>query len=131
MGAGAAVTSDKATIVARNLERVLGRPLAGLERRRMVSAAFASYARYYVESFRLPSLSASEVDGRFAYEGFGELDRAIAEQRGVILALPHLGTWEWAAFWLPLIPDMQVTGIVEPLEPPEPVGGVRHSTVPL
>jgi lauroyl/myristoyl acyltransferase len=29
------------------------------------------------------------------------------------------GTWEWAAFWVALVPKHKVTAIVEPLEPPE------------
>jgi lauroyl/myristoyl acyltransferase len=38
---------------------------------------------------------------------------------GPVLALPHLGGWEWAAFWLALIPGYQVTAVAEALEPPE------------
>ena len=38
---------------------------------------------------------------------------------GPILVMPHLGTWEWAAWWLALVPGMKVTAVVEPLEPPE------------
>ena len=118
-GVGASATGDKRTIVARNLERVLGRHLGRAESRRRVAATFEWYARYYVESFRLPELSAREIDRGFAYEGFGEIDRAVAEGRGPILVLPHLGTWEWAAWWLALEPGMNVTAVVEPLEPPE------------
>jgi KDO2-lipid IV(A) lauroyltransferase len=118
-GVGSSATGDKRTIVARNLERVLGRHLGRAESRRRVAATFEWYARYYVESFRLPELSAREIDRGFAYEGFGEIDRAVAEGRGPILVLPHLGTWEWAAWWLALEPGMNVTAVVEPLEPPE------------
>ncbi len=119
VGSAAATTGDRRTIVARNLERVLGRPLGAVEKRRRVAATFEWYARYYAESFRLPDLSAAEIDRGFSVEGFGELDRAVAEGRGPILVLPHLGTWEWAAWWLALEPKMSVTAVVEPLEPPE------------
>ena len=36
-----------------------------------------------------------------------------------MLVLPHLGGWEWAAFWLTKIHGFSVTAVVEPLEPPE------------
>lgn len=84
-----------------------------------MAEVFRWYARYYHESFRLPDLSASEIDREFGYEGFGQIEAACASGQGPILALPHLGTWEWAAFWLALVPEYKVTAIVEPLEPPE------------
>jgi KDO2-lipid IV(A) lauroyltransferase len=106
-------------MVARNLSRVLGRELSGIEERRRVAEVFEWYARYYHESFRLPELSAARIDREFGYEGFGQVEAACASGQGPILALPHLGTWEWAAFWLALVPGYRVTAIVEPLEPPE------------
>ena len=33
--------------------------------------------------------------------------------------LPHLGGWEWAAFWLASIEDIPITAVVESIEPPE------------
>ena len=39
--------------------------------------------------------------------------------RGVILALPHLGGWEWAGFWLTAVRHVGVSVVVEPVEPPE------------
>ncbi len=119
IGAAASATGERRRIVARNLERVLGRELGPLEERRRVSATFEWYARYYVESFRLPEVEVGEIDRGFAYEGFGEIDAACRRGQGPILALPHLGTWEWAAWWLALVPEFKVTAIVEPLDPPE------------
>ena len=67
----------------------------------------------------LPSVPVSEVDRGFVFEGFGEIAAAVERGQGPILALPHLGTWEWAAWWLALVPEFKVTAVVEPLEPPE------------
>lgn len=119
LGNGAAVAPDRRRMVARNLARVHGRPLGRVEERRRVAEVFEWYARYYHESFRLPDLSAEEIDREFGYEGFGQVEAACASGQGPILALPHLGTWEWAAFWLALVPGYRVTAVVEPLEPPE------------
>ena len=119
VGASAAGAGRKRLIVARNLERVLGRTMPAPERRRRVAKTFEWYARYYAESFRLPSVPVAEIDQGFGYEGFGEIAAAVERGRGPILALPHLGTWEWAAWWLALTPKFKVTAVVEPLEPPE------------
>ena len=115
----AAVSSDKRLLVRRNLERALDRPMGRAEAARRVTAVFDWYARYYLESFKLPSLDAAVIDAGFGYEGFGAIERAVRSRTGPILVMPHLGTWEWAAWWLALIPKVKVTAVVEPLEPPE------------
>ena len=119
IGVGASAIAQRRRVVARNLARVEGRRLGPGEQRRRVARAFEWYARYYHESFRLPDLSAEKIDRGFGYEGFGQVEAACAKGQGPILALPHLGTWEWAAFWLTLVPGYKMTAIVEPLEPPE------------
>ncbi|MDG1409459.1 MAG: phosphatidylinositol mannoside acyltransferase [Acidimicrobiales bacterium] len=121
IGAGVGpVSGDKGKIVARNIERALGRPLSAAERRRKVNQTFEWYARYYVESFKLPSIPVEQLDHEFSYEGVDTIHAHCGEGKGgAILALPHLGTWEWAAFWLARVADVKVTAIVEPLDPPE------------
>lgn len=120
VGSASAVrTGQKQRVVARNLERVLGRTMPAAERRRRVAKTFEWYTRYYAESFRLPSVPIAEIDRGFGHEGFGEIAAAVQRGQGPILALPHLGTWEWAAWWLALVPEFKVTAVAEPLEPPE------------
>ena len=115
MTAGAA-----GTIVGRNLERVYGRPLGEVEKRRKIAETFEWYGRYYVESFRLPDIDLDELDRGFSYDGVTSIEAHCGPGKsGAILALPHLGTWEWAAFWLARVIDVKVTAIVEPLQPPE------------
>jgi len=114
------VSGDKGKIVARNIERALGRAMSAAERRRKVNQTFEWYARYYVESFKLPSIPVDQIDHEFSYEGVDAIHTHCGEGKdGAILALPHLGTWEWAAFWLARVADVKVTAIVEPLDPPE------------
>lgn len=84
-----------------------------------VPAGFASYLRYYIEAFRLPDRSRDEIDAGFRVEGYDNIERGLAEGRGVILALPHLGGWEWAGFWLTIVKGLRVSVVVEELEPPE------------
>ena len=117
--AAAAASGDKRLLVRRNLERALGRRMGRVESARRVTAVFDWYARYYLESFKLPSLDVSVIDEGFGYEGVDAIERAVRSGTGPILVMPHLGTWEWAAWWLALVPGMKVTAVVEPLEPPE------------
>jgi lauroyl/myristoyl acyltransferase len=113
-----AAGADGPRFAGRHMARVLGRPLADSERDAMVQDVYAGYARYWYDSFRLPSRGRAEIDARFSFEGFGWIDEACRRGIGPILALPHLGGWEWAAFWLALVPKLPVTAVVEPLEPP-------------
>ena len=93
--------------------------MGGREAQRRVVAAFDWYARYYLESFQLPGLDTAAIDAGFGYEGIDSIERAVRSGTGPILVMPHLGTWEWAAWWLALVPGLKVTAVVEPLEPPE------------
>jgi KDO2-lipid IV(A) lauroyltransferase len=103
----------------RNLRRALGAELHGRELRRLVDQTFSSYARYYIDSFRLPNLTREEVENGWTVEGYEHVQAAVDSGTGPILALPHLGGWEWAAFWLALVPKVRVTAVAEALEPPE------------
>jgi KDO2-lipid IV(A) lauroyltransferase len=115
----ARVAGDKRRIVERNLKRALGPELSGRELRRTIDEVYRSYARYYVESFRLPTLPPETIEREFTVDGYEHIDAAFEKGVGPILALPHLGGWEWAAFWLALVPKVRVTAVAEALEPPE------------
>ena len=56
--------------------------------------SFASYARYWAESLRLPGLGFAEIDAGMSWSGVGHLEAAMDAGRGAILAMPHLGGWE-------------------------------------
>lgn len=118
IGVGANIASrDKRHMIERHLRRA-NPALSGVSLRVAVQQAFDSYARYYVESFRLPSLSARTVDRSFSVEGFEHIDTALAAGKGVIFALPHLGGWEWAGRWM-TDKGYRLTVVVEALQPPE------------
>jgi lauroyl/myristoyl acyltransferase len=102
--------------VERNLRRV-DPTLSGARLRRLVDETFESYARYYEESFRLPGTSAADLDAGFRVDGFEHLEAAMATGNGAIMAMPHLGGWEWSGFWLTQVKGYPVTAVVEELEP--------------
>ena len=113
----AASLQNRRSIIAHHIKRV--RPdYSPAQVRRAVQGAFDSYARYYVESFRLPTLPAKVVDATFTLDGFHAVTDGLKLGNGVILALPHLGGWEWAGRWL-CDQGTKVTVVVEPLQPPE------------
>jgi lauroyl/myristoyl acyltransferase len=66
-----------------------------------VRAGLRSYARYWMEAFRLPSQSKEQFLAGFSIspEHYDWLKSAVADGRGVILALPHVGNWDAAAAW--------------------------------
>ena len=56
--------ASRRALMSRHLQRVHGPGLHGAALDRQVDDAFASYARYWAESLRLPALSAGHVDAR-------------------------------------------------------------------
>ena len=119
MGLGMAGTdAERRRMVERHLQRIHGGTLSAIALRREVQKAFDSYARYWVESFRLPELSPEQLDAGMSYQGIEHLDAALDGGKGVIMALPHLGGWDFGGAWL-ATQGYPITVVVEPLEPPE------------
>ena len=69
---------------------------------RMVRDALRSYARYWLEAFRLPSQNKQQFLQGFAMsdEHYDWLKTGMAEGTGVIMALPHLANWDAAGAWV-------------------------------
>jgi KDO2-lipid IV(A) lauroyltransferase len=118
-GIGANLTRpERRAMIERQLRRV-DPTLEGWRLRRAVQDAFDSYARYWIDTFRLPTLSAQVVAAGYTQEGYEEhILGGLSKGRGVILALPHVGGWEWAGRWLCDV-GHRVTVVVEQLDPPE------------
>lgn len=113
----ALVSAEKRRMADRHMARAV--PQASRARRRRLTAeVFDNYARYYLESFRLPTTSAAVVDRHMSIDGFSHLLAAREAGRGVIVALPHLGGWEWGGRWI-TDQGIPMTVVVEALEPPE------------
>jgi lauroyl/myristoyl acyltransferase len=118
MGFGASVANaERRAMIQRHLRRVNPK-VSSAVLRVQTQGAFDSYARYYVESFKLPTMSKRAVERGFTKEGYQHIVDGLAQGNGVILALPHLGGWEWAGRWM-ADQGHRLTVVVEPLEPPE------------
>lgn len=78
-----------------------------------------AYGRYWAEGAKLPAIAPREVTRRIRIvEGESHLRAAVATGRGVIVALPHIGSWEWGGAFLADI-GWPMTAVAERLEPPE------------
>jgi KDO2-lipid IV(A) lauroyltransferase len=103
-------------LVASHMGRVTG---LGQERARaLVPEVMANYGQYWAESLRLPHLAPSAVVAGVTTEGEEHVDAALEAGRGVIIAAPHLGGWEWGARYL-VARGVPVTVAVEELSPPD------------
>ncbi|WP_369830207.1 phosphatidylinositol mannoside acyltransferase [Mycobacterium sp. E1747] len=101
----------------KNLARVIGVAPAEVPDD-LMRASLASYARYWREAFRLPSMNLRALSGELdaAFRGAENLDSALAEGRGAICALPHSGNWDMAGVWFTQTRGTFIT-VAERLEP--------------
>ncbi|WP_156657980.1 phosphatidylinositol mannoside acyltransferase [Mycobacterium kyorinense] len=85
----------------KNLARVIGVAPADVPGA-LMRASLASYARYWREAFRLPSMDHQRLAQQLDDSVLGQqhLDAALAAGRGAVLALPHSGNWDMAGVWL-------------------------------
>ena len=101
LGARYAARNGGPVQLRKNLARVVGVEPAEVPDD-LMGHAVASYARYWREAFRLPSMDldavARELDEVFI--GADRLQAAQAAGRGGVLALPHSGNWDMAGVWL-------------------------------
>ena len=137
--AGAAAAQRVPGSLATPIARVLGRASSALmpAQRRMaarhqrrasanghagragVDGVFDSYGRYWLEMLRLPAeVRSGAVLSHITVDGFEHVEAGLAAGKGVIIALPHLGGWEWGGAWMALRGN-RVMAVVERIEPPE------------
>jgi KDO2-lipid IV(A) lauroyltransferase len=102
-----------------NIRHVVGQNIDDALLERYVDRAFESYGQYWAEGAKLPAIPRDEMASRFVIsEGREHLDAAFALGKGVIVALPHVGSWEWGGAYLSTI-GMPMTAVAEALDPPE------------
>ncbi|HET6625711.1 MAG TPA: phosphatidylinositol mannoside acyltransferase [Nocardioidaceae bacterium] len=65
----------------------------------LTRAGVQSYLRYWCESFRLPSWPVEDLVRRTRTVDEHVIRDAHARGRGVVVALPHMGNWDWAGAW--------------------------------
>ena len=82
-----------------NLRVVTGGRLTEPELADLTTAALRSYARYWQEAFRLPTLSTERIVADTEVVGMEHLQKARDSGRGLVMVLPHSGNWDAAGVW--------------------------------
>ena len=111
-------------ILEANLRRVLSwkygtGEVDGKELRTLSRAALQSYARYWLETFRLSVTPTERLVSGMRFQGPNEatLFDCLKAGRGVIIALPHMGNFEQAGAWVIARGAGKFTTVAERLRP--------------
>ncbi|RZU74720.1 KDO2-lipid IV(A) lauroyltransferase [Micromonospora kangleipakensis] len=99
-----------------NLRRVVGPDLPEAELDALVRRGLRSYARYWMEAFRLPALNRRQILAGFRLDGQEKLAADVAAGRGAVVALPHAGNWDAAGAWVAAT-GWPITTVAERLRP--------------
>jgi KDO2-lipid IV(A) lauroyltransferase len=83
----------------KNLARVVGVPPDRVPEK-LIRDSLASYARYWREAFRLPTMDHELLGRQLIVDDNAFITTALEAGRGAILALPHSGNWDMAGVWL-------------------------------
>ncbi len=102
-----------------NLARVLGPDADGAAIRAASREVMRRYGRYWLEIFRLPAMPVERlVDGMHDEGGAAKAILAkVAEGRGVVIGLPHMGNWDQAGAWINASGAGSFTTVAERLKP--------------
>ena len=65
----------------------------------LTTRALRSYARYWQEAFRLPTLSSERIVSGTEVVGIEHVQKARDSGRGLVMVLPHSGNWDAAGVW--------------------------------
>jgi KDO2-lipid IV(A) lauroyltransferase len=101
-----------------NLRRILGPQASQVEINRRARAAFSYILYNYFDLFRLPALDPQTVEQLVSVSGWGHVEAALTEGRGLVMISAHLGNIEVILYAL-LLRGLAITIPVERLEPPE------------
>jgi KDO2-lipid IV(A) lauroyltransferase len=115
-GGWAARRSKKRPIVEKNLSRLLGEPVGSRAVQKAAVAAYRSYARYWLETFRLVREGREFFLERFHSSGSEHIDEVLGRGKGAIIVVGHLGNWDAAGAWVGARGNRLVT-VAEVLKP--------------
>lgn len=102
--------------LAANLRRVVGPEPPRAELDELVRRGMHSYARYWLDVFRMPSLRRDQHLDNFQLVGAELLAADVAAGRGAVVALPHSGNWDAAGAWVASM-GWPIATVMERLKP--------------
>ena len=87
-----------------------------IELEQLVKEGMRSYLRYWEDAFRLPTWNKKKLNEYVVCTGTDNLERALATNKPLITATPHMGNWDAAGFWYTTNYG-PITTVVERLKP--------------
>jgi KDO2-lipid IV(A) lauroyltransferase len=80
--------------VAANQAQVIGRPVDDRLVQASTREAFELYARYWFDTFHALGWEDQRFVDSFRFDGIEHVEKALADGKGVVIALPHTGNWD-------------------------------------
>ncbi len=116
LGTLAARRSKRRSLVERNLARVTGLAVGDPELEKTVDDAYRSYARYWLETFRLVRETSEFFLDRVSVKNGENLAAGRAVGKGTVAVVSHLGNYDAAGAWAASYGHQLVT-VAEVLRP--------------
>ena len=110
-------SASQRAMAARHQQRLAGGRLSQRELDSRVEQVFLSYTRYWVDMMRTNGASTREVNAGIRAENAHLVDEALARGNGAIMAMPHVGAWDYGGTWV--AHRWGLTTVAERVEPPE------------
>ncbi len=101
-----------------NIRHVLGPGASQAQVERLARATFDYVAYNYYDLFRLPTLSADQVEAMVRIEGWENVEAALSLGKGVVMTSAHFGNIEIVLYAM-LMRGVAITIPAERVEPPE------------
>ena len=108
--------SKKRTVVAKNLSRITGEAPDSEQVQDLVVQAYRSYARYWLETFRLVREDKAFFLDRFRAKNEFKLAEMVERYGGCIVVVTHLGNWDAAGAWVGSL-GFRLVSVAEVLKP--------------
>ncbi|WP_298702997.1 lysophospholipid acyltransferase family protein [uncultured Veillonella sp.] len=74
---------------------MIGLGVSEAEAEEVLGELFKNLGRSALEILYMPNLTKEFIDEHIEMHGLAYLDKALAEQRGVVILTAHVGNWEW------------------------------------
>lgn len=110
------LSKRRRAVAARNLSRITGHPASSPYVSELSREAFKSYARYWLETFRLVREDKDFFLHHFRSDTQHKIDEMRARGKGAIVVVGHLGNWDAAGAWAAARGNTLVT-VAEVLRP--------------
>lgn len=108
--------SSRRVIARRNVSYAFANSLPAARKEQIVRHAFQNAAIAVAELYLMPKML-GEAHSRFRLTGNEHLEKAFAQGNGVILAISHLGSWEYLGF-LPYLTKRKWSVVVRDIRNP-------------